>query len=172
MELAVGISTNIRAKIRDLFFIPTAEKLIINPSKEKEELFQLADTAASALYETLPYTPITAIGHNFSYELEESETFSLSIDFSVSNCEELYKNIDVKTGNNSLVQHSLFLSKDSYVVLNLSFKIIDDKKIISMNYHYLVNNDNNRIKHALGKFNQNYQHSKIITSQLITNGVK
>ena len=171
MELAFGISTNIRAKIRDLFFVPTAEKLIINPSKEEEELFQIADTAASALYETLPYTPITAIGHNFSYELEESETFSLTIGFSASNCEEMYKDI-AKPGNNSLVQHSLFLSKDSYVVLNLSFKIIDDKKIISMNYHYQVNNDNNRIKHALGKFNQNYQHSKIITSQLITKEVR
>ena len=171
MELASDLTTiniSIRAKIKDLFFIPTTEKLIINPSKADEDLFKLADTVTLKLYKTLPYTPIAAIGHNFSYELEEGETFSIDIDFSAYYCKEIYKNVGASPGPVSLIQHSLFLRDDTHVILNLSFKMTEEKRILSMNYHYQVDNDSDKIKHALSKFYKNYQNSELTSSKLIT----
>ncbi len=167
MELSIGISTKIRAKIKDLFFIPTPEKLIINPSKEEEELFKLADKAASTLYDTLSYTPIAAIGHNFSYELEENEAFSIDINFGAVNFKDIYNEISASPDNSSFIQHSLYINDDTDVVLNLSCKIIDGKRYLSMNYHYQVNNNNEKIRNGLSKFHKNYIHSKITNSKLI-----
>ena len=122
MELAVGPAMSVRAKIADLYFIPSSDKLIINPSKEDEELFKLADTAINTLYNTLPYTPIEAIGYNFLYELEENEDFAVDINFEASRYNELYKTINASAGHESTIQHSLSLNNDAYVVLNLLLK--------------------------------------------------
>lgn len=168
MELAIGTSINIRAKIEELFFITTAEKLLINPSKEEDELFKLADTAASDLYKTLPHTPIEAIGHNFSYTLEEDEAFPIDLDSQFSNCKDSYKNIDAMIGPTSSIKQALLLKDDAHVILYITYTITKEKSILSMNYHYKVDNDCDKIKHALSKFFINYQHSKLTNTKLIT----
>ena len=163
----LGIPTYFRAQIKGLYIIPTAEKFIINPSKEEEGLFELADIAVSKLYDILPHTPILALGHNFSYEIEGDEAFSLDFDLSASRWEKTYKNIGASPAPEALIQHSLNLSGDPFVILNVSFKIIGEKKFLNLNYHYQVDNDSDKIKNALSKFHQNYKHTKLISATLI-----
>lgn len=170
MELSggiLGIPTYFRAQIKGLYIIPTAEKFIINPSKEEEALFELTDIAVSKLYNILPHTPILALGHNFSYEIEGDEVFSLDFDFSAYHWGKIYKNIEASPASEALIQHSLYLMGDPYVILNISFKIAGEKKFLNLNYHYQVDNDSDKIKNALGKFRQNYKHSKLISITLI-----
>lgn len=167
MELAVGTALQVRAKIKNLFFLPSADKLIISPAEESEDLFKLADTAASELYKTLPYTPIEAVGYNFAYELESGESFSLPVDFSGVRNKDVYKNIGASASSVSLLQHALVPEDDTAAVLNMSYKIAEEKKLLIMNYHYQVQNDGDKISHALGTFLKNYRHSKAVSSKMI-----
>lgn len=168
MEVSMGIATNFRSKINDLFFMPSPDKFIINPSKENEELFRLADSAAINLYKTLSHTPIQAIGYNFTYILDADETYTIDI----TNCAgteypEIYKKIDAIARPETNIQHSLLLGTDDSVVLNIHYNTTSNNKLIKMNYHYQVNKDAKKIDEALGRFNSYYQHSKLMQSLLI-----
>ncbi|KJU86848.1 hypothetical protein MBAV_000962 [Candidatus Magnetobacterium bavaricum] len=170
MELGVGTTLRLRAKIADLFFIPTNERLILNPSKEDDEVFKLADSAVNKLYNTLPYTPIEAIGYNFTYELDEREDFSVDIKFELPCLNDFYKDIEASAVLESEVHHALKLSNDAYVIFNITLRIVSDKKIVAINYHYQTDNDRGRIEHALDKFYINYKHSQLAISRLTKNG--
>jgi len=170
MELAVGPALHVRAKIKDLIFLPASDKLIISPAEEKEDIFKLADTAMSDLYETLPYTPIEAIGYNFAYELVAGESFSLAVDFSGARNNEVYRNIGASAGQVSMLQHALVLDDDTAAVLNMTYKNEDDKKLLVLNYHYQAQNSGDKIKHALGNFLKTYRHAVMASSKMIVRG--
>lgn len=170
MELAVSPALQVRAKIKNIYFIPSSDKLIMIPAEEKEDLFKLADTAVLELYKTLPYTPIEAIGYNFVYELDAGESFALAMDFSGVRYEEVYEKIGASAGAVSLLQHALIPEEDKAAILNMSYKIADDKKLLVMNYHYQVQNDSDKINHALGAFLKSYRHSKSVSSKMIVRG--
>lgn len=167
MELAVGPALQVRAKIKDVYFIPSSDKLIMIPAEEKEELFELADTSVLELYKTLPYTPIEAVGYNFTYELDAGESFSLAMDFSGSRNDKVYKKIGASAGSVSLLQHALIPDEDKAVILNVSYKIADERKLLILNYHYRVQNDSNKANHSLGNFLKMYRHSKSVSSKMI-----
>ncbi len=172
MDLAIGSSTNVRALLSELFFMPTNDTFLINPSKENNSLFSLADKAATKLYSTLPHTPIIAIGYNFSYELEGNETFNFKPDFNLSRLERTYNDIKGKALSNSTIKHSLSLDNYQHLNLNLSFHSLEEKLFLLMNYHYQADNNKTVINEALGKFHEFYEHSKLISSKLITTEVK
>jgi hypothetical protein len=167
MELGLGPSISVRSKIADLVFIPSSERLIVNPSKEDEELFKHTDEAITRLYNLLPYTPIEAIGYNFQYELEENEDFTIDIDFQASRYNEIYKNIGASAGTESAILHSLALHDDAYVVLNLQLKISGKRKLLSFNYHYQINYSKEKIQKSLNKFYNNYKHSQTVAQSII-----
>jgi len=168
LEVGIGPVVSVRANIQDLYFIPTSERLIINPTKEEGKLFQLADTVVQGLLKTLPYTPILAIGYNFAYELEGSEKFAVKTDFTPSCCKDIYSDIGAMNGSESIMIHSLVLADERSAVLNISFKFKDNKKYLNLNYHYQVDNDSEKIQTALGKFYKSYQHAKIASAKLIS----
>lgn len=172
VDLAIGSSTNVRALVRELFIMPTNDTFLINPSKEDENLFSLADKAALKLYSTLPHTPIVAIGYNFSYELEKDETFSFEPDFNLSRLERTYNDIKGKALPNSTIKHSLSLENYQYLSLNLSFQLSEEKVFLLMNYHYQADNNETVINEALGRFHEFYEHSKLVSRKLITTEVK
>ena len=167
MELGLGPSISVKAKIADLIFIPSSERLLISPSKEDEEMFKGTDEAVEKIYSLLPYTPIEAVGYNFLYELEENEDFLVGINFQASHYNEMYKDIGASAGSESAIQHSLALFDDAYVILNLLLKISGKKKLLSFNYHYQVNDNKEKIKQSLNKFYKNYKHSQTVTQKLI-----
>ncbi|MCK5506162.1 MAG: hypothetical protein KAJ10_13440, partial [Thermodesulfovibrionia bacterium] len=167
MELGVGPGISVRAKIADLFFVPASDRLIINPSREEEALFKLTDQAIENLFEVLPHTPIEAIGYNFLYSLDDDEDFAIDVKFEASNYDALFKKFNASAGQESVVQHSLVILDDSYVVLNLQMKILGKKKLLVFNYHYQAKNDKARIKQAINKFYKNHRHSQDSLSSLI-----
>jgi hypothetical protein len=167
IEMAIGPSISLKASISDLFITPGSDRIIISPAREDKALFQVADKIINDLYATLPHTPITAIGYNFSYELEEGEEFAIAISFEATRFSDVFKTFGAAAGSSSMIQHSLALYEDAYVVLNLVQKMEETKKSVAMNYHYQTNNDKKQIENSLNKFLSSYKHSQAAISKLI-----
>lgn len=169
IEMAIGPSITFKAKIADLFFIPGNERIIINPAMEDQALFTKSDQLMEKLYKTLPYTPISAIGYNFLYELENEEDFKIPL-CDLYQYNDVFKSFEAVAGPASTIQYSLAMDNDAYVLLSIVQKQETKKKVLSMNYHYQVNNESSKITHALKRFLFSYEHSKITSSNLIKGG--
>lgn len=157
----------LRTLIHDIYVTPANDRLVMYPAKNDTELFKRIDKVSEALYDKLPYTPITAIGHNFAYKLDERESYSISVFEDMLEYEGLYKKLDLELGNELNVKHSLLTKDDNYVVLNLTFKQVGIDKMLEMNYHYQVNQEPEKINHAINKCYSNYEHSQIIRDTFI-----
>jgi len=167
IEISQDVSVSLRAKIRDIYIIPTPDRLILNPSKHNKRLLTLLMNIASRLYKTLPHTPIVAIGHNFFYELNKDEEFNLDLNFSGRFHKKNYNNINAIPVKDSTLRHSLSLKNDKLVTLNLSYRQDNSKRSLETNYHYQVNRDDKKIKHALRRFLINYNNSVLVCSKSI-----
>lgn len=165
VEVSVGPFTVFKANIKDLFIVPKPNKLVVNPAREDDKLFELADQMVLKLYDLLPYTPVEAIGHNFTYELDDSEKFSIGSGFVSSGYEDIYKTIGASPGADSRLQHSVLLKEGT--ALNLAFIQSQETRAIHMNYHY-EGKVSEKIRFALGRFYEDYRHSKSIETALIT----
>ncbi len=166
IEISFDVKVSLKYTINDLIIIPGIEKLIIYPAREEEKLFESIVSATSLLYDKLPHTPITAIGHNFRYELTNDERF-VDIGFDFTNEQEAFKSISSQDIQSTTIAHSLSLQEDKEVILKLNFQKTKDKSIIDLNYHYQVNNDDKKIKFALSNYFGNYKHSIAIKSNFI-----
>jgi len=169
MEISMDMFLKTRIKIQDIYFMPTQNNLTIFPSnnvKDVKESFKLIEKATQKIFELLPFTPISAIGHNFIYELGESEVFSLELHFQGANYSALYKKISGKPIESSLVKHTIVLDEDNLVQLNINYKT-ETKKTLELNYHYKVDDNNDKIKYSLSRYFLNYQHSQNVVDNLI-----
>ena len=169
MEISMDMFLKTRIKIQDIYFMPTQNNLTIftsNNVKDVQESFKLIEKATKKIFELLPFTPISAIGHNFIYELGESEVFSLELHFQGANYSALYKKISGKPIESSLVKHTIVLDEDNLVQLNINYKT-ETKKTLELNYHYKVDNNNDKIKYSLSRYFLNYQHSQNVVDNLI-----
>ena len=169
MEISMDMFLKTRIKIQDIYFMPTQNNLTIFPSnnvKDVQESFKLIEKATQKIFELLPFTPISAIGHNFIYELGESEVFSLELHFQGANYSALYKKISGKPIESSLVKHTIVLDEDNLVQLNINYKT-ETKKTLELNYHYKVDDNNDKIKYSLSRYFLNYQHSQNVVDNLI-----
>ncbi len=169
MEISMDMFLKTRIKIQDIYFMPTQNNLTIftsNNVKDVQESFKLIEKATKKIFELLPFTPISAIGHNFIYELGESEVFSLELHFQGANYSALYKKISGKPIESSLVKHTIVLDEDNLVQLNINYKT-ETKRTLELNYHYKVDNNNDKIKYSLSRYFLNYQHSQNVVDNLI-----
>jgi hypothetical protein len=171
LEMGVGPAMKLRAKIAGLIFIPAADKVIIAPVEENVELIKLADSSAIELHGILPLTPIDGIGYNFTYELEENESFPGTVNFSSEHNKEEYQKFGGRAASTSTMLHSVKIEDEPDVVLNLTYQLLEGKRSLQMNYHYSIELKTEKVKFALGKFYKSYEHSKRVSSVLITKEV-
>jgi hypothetical protein len=171
IEMGVGPTMQLRAKIEGLIFIPSADRVIIAPAEENVDLIKFADSSALKLHTILPYTPIDGIGYNFTYELEENESFAGAVDFSTEYNKEAYKKFNGSAASTSTMLHSVKIADEPSVVLNLTYRIVEGQLSLIMNYHYSIGFDKEKVKDALGKFYRCYEHSKLVSSVLIAEEV-
>jgi len=170
-EATISIdSTGTRTKttIRNINFIPTPDRLTISPNIDDSGVFKLIGEKSEILCKKLPHTPISSLGHNFSYELEDEERFTLELDFTSSSFSDLYKQIKATPKQESVLAHSLLIEKDPDVVLHVSFHARDGKRTLQLNYHYEIKDDIEKAQKVLGNFYDNYLHSKLANEKLIS----
>jgi hypothetical protein len=172
LEIGIGSTMKLRAIIGGLIFIPAADKIVIAPVKENPESIKLADKSALELYDFLPHTPIDGIGYNFTYQLEKNEFFSGAVNFSSEQNEKKYQKFGGTAASTSTMLHSVKVADDPDVILNLTYQISEGEHSLQLNYHYSIKPKPEKAKDALGKFYKSYEHSKQVSSVLITKEVK
>jgi len=159
VDLAIGPTSQYRATVNNLSISPASDKFIIIPLRQEKEVFQSADGIINRLYETLPYTPIVAIGYNFLFELNNGEKLIANPEGNVKALESLYSSLRATVIPSSVLQQSVMIEEFMYMTLNLSFIKDKDKSIISMNYHYQADGKPEVIKESLNKFHVFYEYS-------------
>lgn len=163
----MGLPHVLKVRIDNLNFTVSNDRVVISPTHAGDETLKKLNSIADKLFSKLPYTPITAIGHNYTYELEDNEEFLLGVNFSSKDYSQLYKGIDANITNESELKHSVKLNSDTDLILNIKYKI-DLKKYINLNFHYQVDLKKNIVENNINKFYNNYLKSKEILNSLIT----
>lgn len=159
---------NVRYMFGDIIFFPTWDKLTISPDKNKIDDKTVKDIGdyASKICETLPHTPIDALGHNFICELQPGQSFAIGNEFNSLTYNDMYKKVNLTPTSNSLLTHSLSIEGRKNVILNVSYTT-SDKKTLSLNYHYQINNNSDLAIEVTKKYFINYEHSLKLLSNLI-----
>ena len=121
---------------------------------------------ATKIVETLPHTPITAVGHNVAYDLTEKEAIKNMPDSELEKFNSVYEAMFPSASlNTHRLRHSIDFSE---YILNLTSEVGHDQAFVDFNYHYAVS-DLESIKNAISQFNTNIQASKNIFENLIRN---
>ncbi len=161
VEIGTGIlkfSIDDRVKIN-----PNPDKLIFFSEIAERSNYELVEKLAMDTVSKLRHTPITALGHNVSYFLDE-ESFSLFNEESMSKYEDYYKKeLSIAAFNTQQIMHAL--SYENYT-LNLTYNMNRQKNFISFNYHYNMT-DTGRIKEFISEFKNNINNSEEIFNKIV-----
>lgn len=142
---------------------PNPDKLIFYSEIAERSNYELVEKFAMDTVSKLPHTPITAVGHNIAYFLDEGG-FSLFNEDSLSNYEEYYKKeLSITAFNTQQILHKL--SYENYL-LNLTYNINRQKNFVSLNYHYNVT-DISRIAEFISEFKNNINNSEEIFKKIV-----
>jgi len=162
----VSLQLNLRVRIEGLHFRLSNSVIVIEPDKLDDEYLHKLENISKKLFDKLPHTPITAIGHNFKYKLEEDENFKIGSDFDAKLWHSLYSGVNSKGFELSTLKHTIKLD-DDFVLLNLSYSLSSEMKQLEMNFHYQVNQDKDKINDALLKYVKNYEKAEEFIKILI-----
>jgi len=159
--------TSIKAEIENVSVLVSSNRVVITPQEINEDTLKKIDQLLIKFYEYLPHTPITAIGHNFRYELEDGERFVLNTEFGAGMFKELYSDIGSDIYKESVLKHALKFKDNEFLVLNLSYILLDEKQSLDFNFHYQADQKPEVIKFALTKYYDSYMKSQSISEKLI-----
>lgn len=164
----------IRLEYENLYIMPEQASLVLRPKNETSEAMKSIKIVSQEILKLLPHTPISAIGHNFSYTLESNELFK-QVEL------ELDKNLKESiTSHGDLVFEQIDYTKKSFGLkfadksydLNLSFinNIISKTLQINFNYHYnMAGKPPENLLETLSKFVENFECSGNIVSNSVGN---
>ncbi len=142
---------------------PNPDKLIFFSEIAERSNYELVEKLAMDTVSKLSHTPITALGHNVTYFLDEG-SFSLFNEDSMSNYEDYYKKeLSITAFNTQQILHTL--SYENYL-LNLTYNINRQKNFVSFNYHYNVT-DTGRIREFISEFKNNINNSEEIFKKIV-----
>jgi len=142
---------------------PNPDKLIFFSEIAERSNYELVEKLAMDTVSKLRHTPITALGHNVTYFLDEG-SFSLFNEDSMSNYEDYYKKeLSITAFNTQQILHTL--SYENYL-LNLTYNINRQKNFVSFNYHYNVT-DAGRISEFISEFKNNINNSEEIFKKIV-----
>ena len=75
IEVSIGIPQHIRFRVHGVIVQPTSNRLDLIAEDESSQTYDLIARMATSIVERLPHTPIRAVGHNLSFDLEDGERF-------------------------------------------------------------------------------------------------
>lgn len=153
----------IQFKIKDILIEPVKGRLLITPIKRNKKIFTFISKLSYGIVDKLPHTPIEAVGHNFTYKLENKQHFLLDQFIAHSKQNKFYTECSLPNFIRSQIKHSF--SYPDYR-LNISYDNEKDINTISFNYHYDVSITEKTLK-AIKELPDNYVRSKELMSKLI-----
>lgn len=136
IEVSIGIPQNIRFRVHGVIVQPTSNRLDLIAEEELSETYDLIARMATSIVERLPHTPIRAVGHNLSFDLEEGERFKAIPGTDLDSVQEQYRRIDGGNVVNAIqVKHAV---ESSSFTLNVTYALTRKTLVLDLNYHYPV----------------------------------
>ncbi|MCK4907391.1 MAG: hypothetical protein KAS64_07570 [Spirochaetes bacterium] len=145
---------------------PMPDKLIIRKIDGNTAVLDKIINLTKGIVKKLPHTPITAIGHNIGYELEESEEFGIEGINQYQEYEDKYKEFyseAVLLNNN--IKHSISFTD---FTVNINYQIDRTKKNIGFNYNYPIK-DRKTIENAIENLKMNIVKSTELYGRVVKN---
>ncbi len=161
---------SLRVNLGQLFIIPTPEFLIVQPNEANDSAINNTAKITADIYKTLCHTPITGIGHNFKFDLEQGEKLANHI---FEHGKFISKTLSTSTGKDigtlSQKKTEALKFEDEKYILNLTVESKDAAQSISFNFHYGVaqNLSNDEIISLINEYHNNYESAKIIVKDII-----
>jgi hypothetical protein len=165
-EIIFGQNQKIRYNIKkknSIIIIENNRLMISSKLINKENLLFVVNLGLG-IFKKLPHTPITAIGHNFSYEINENEDFVINQFINTKEEFNFYNEFIKSDIIETQIKHT-FYYKDYQ--LNIIYNNQKNNKNINFNFNYPTNSIDNTIN-AIKAFEQHYKES----NQLITKVIK
>ncbi|MCP4041465.1 MAG: hypothetical protein GY731_05830 [Gammaproteobacteria bacterium] len=158
-----------RVNLKRLFIMPSRESLVIEPNISEEEIFPIISSLGTNIVNILPHTPIIAIGHNFSFNLDSDEEFNL--DYSENNkiiADAVSASLDSVPGNISNLAKTSFAPEGKRYQLNITTESNPEKRKLLLNFHHDVKKTSiEDIQRIIESFPDNYRLSEQIKDALI-----
>lgn len=108
------------------------------PQQENEQCYENITSLSLGIYEKLPHTPISNIGHNISYQLVENERFKLFKTDLLGTYREFHdENLKTEYFNSLQIKHTITF--ENYI-LNLTYDMDQERNVLAFNFHYDVKN--------------------------------
>ncbi|MBC8548390.1 MAG: hypothetical protein H8D23_01950 [Candidatus Brocadiales bacterium] len=137
-EAEVQIGTGVmRFPFGGVMINPTTQKLILTATKEEAQQYEIIEKIAHGIVSKLHYTPVTGIGHNVSY-LIDNNTKELNDDL-FEKQEQSYQR-QLKAVALDKLESGYSLSFEHYT-LNLTYSMSREEKFVHINYHYPCNQE-------------------------------
>lgn len=164
----------VRVGFEDFFIKPSQESLIIEPRKDDPEIFKKISKISEEIYSQLQHTPITGIGHNFTFTLGTEEVFAPShtpLDESVKNHLPGDLSATLQPDIASQLRYSLKFTDKGYT-LNLMFDNAEDgTRKLNFNFHYnLENKPPEEVIQVLASFSESYTIAEKVKDAMIKEG--
>ncbi len=153
----------IRFAIEGLTIDPNAGRLQIRPTRSDVSRMELIPKLASAIYERLPHTPVTAVGVNFAYQLEVDEGVVAFKYVDYEEQERFYRTLDLHPIPQRQIRHSFAFPNSQ---LNLSYEARQEVETVSFNFHHKATKYA-EVRSALKSFDEERAISEQLENKLI-----
>jgi hypothetical protein len=159
MEVAVIPGAPIKFRLRDVFFVPMKNRLVILPVETNEGTLQKIEDITIKILSSLPHTPITGLGENFEYfENSPSQEIQKLMEINdnlAERCEISFETLSSSITTNLNLGHCK---------LNLSRLFSPDGFNLKFNFHYDCKSSEEAIRVLKGSFVKNYRDANTISS--------
>ena len=153
----------IRFTLDDVSFQPSGERLDLVALTEDQEHYERIALFAEGIVSRLHHTPITAVGHNISFDIAE-DRMKYMPENKLDEFEIIYDTLlPGAVLNTHRVQHAIDMSD---YVLNLVHELDREHRYIDFNFHYAVQNDND-IREAIAQFVPNISVAQKMVEKIV-----
>lgn len=164
IEISLGNPHRFRFTVKNVVVQPASLRLDLIAQQESEETYEVIANIARAIVETLPHTPISAVGHNMAFELENAESIRSECSDDLDELQDFYKNAAAGTAVNKMrAQHVIEYSDH---ILNVSYVISRIQRVIEFNYNYAIASPQD-LSNSISKYKENMLQSKSLAVKLV-----
>ncbi|MFQ5431120.1 MAG: hypothetical protein ACE5EN_01280 [Nitrospinota bacterium] len=160
-----------RIQIGNVIIKPSSELLIIEPQTAAPGILDEVMSVAAEIWEKLPHTPITAIGHNYGFRLDEDDYY-LSDDTRLDDLvkKQLPEQISstLRQTTNYAYRNGLEFTDKEYI-LNIFYEHKrGNTRSLEFNFHYDVKNcEQEQINSIISSFSENYALAQDLADNMI-----
>jgi hypothetical protein len=165
IDVVFGGQPEIKINAANMIIHPTSTRLAISATVANRNTYDNMIIFSNEIMNALHHTPVTAIGHNIAYTLEDNETFQV-LESQTNEGDQAFYDDKLEGGTliSQNIQHSIGFENKK---LNLSYAINKEQRTISYNFHYDLLNVSISKKDIINEFIENIEYSESTLEKLV-----